>query len=189
MDIGISYRNYPGETECGDQCAVFVEGNSVHACVLDGLGHGLEAKRAADAAYEYLKSNLAKSLTDIFKGCDKRLNETRGVAMGLLKIDRTSKQAEYAGIGNTRCLIFSDTVNRLSSGYGIVGGGYKRLFIEMPPLNTGDLILLFSDGIDELIDLEKYEDLQKETAQCLAERMIQDWATQNDDAGLLVLRL
>ena len=190
MQVAITKRPFLGETHCGDECAYWQENGKVTLCIVDGLGHGEHAERAAQAAVEYVADHLAQPLADIFAGCDAALRSTRGVAMGLAVIDEEAGTLTYAGIGNTRAVIIQSARSLvcLSSNYGIVGGGYRKLMPETVELTTGDLLVLTTDGIKERCDLLAYGDALRGEAQQLAERILQDWGRETDDAVVLVFR-
>ncbi|RLC76082.1 MAG: hypothetical protein DRJ03_21380 [Chloroflexi bacterium] len=190
MQVAITKRPFLGETHCGDECAYWQGNGKVTLCIVDGLGHGEHAERAAQAAVEYVAGHLGESLADIFAGCDAALRSTRGVAMGIAVIDEEAETLTYAGIGNTRIMIIrgAQPVIHLSSNYGIVGGGYRKLTPETVELHPGDLVILSSDGIKERCDLLAYGDALRGGAQQLGERILQDWGRETDDAAVLVFR-
>jgi len=227
MPVTIAKRAFPGDPQhCGDECAYWHSGGKTTLCVVDGLGHGEQAQRAAQAAVDYVAHHLAQPLVDIFAGCDLALRRTRGVAMGIAVIivgggkdedENENKDAgtlTYAGIGNTRAMIVRSehpivqlddnydivrrasniqhpvpsTVVRLSSNYGIVGGGYGRLSPETAPLGPGDLVVLYTDGIPELMDILDYDAALRADVGQLAEKILQDWGRGTDDAAVLVFK-
>lgn len=70
--------------ECGDQpAAVDVSGSAVLFGVLDGLGHGSEAARAAACGLEVLRRDPAKPLGVLVQLCHRAIADTRGGAMTL----------------------------------------------------------------------------------------------------------
>jgi len=204
--LAITKCPFLGETHCGDDCVYWQSGREITLCIVDGLGHGQHAERAAKAAVDYVAHHLTEPLVDIFAGCDRALRRTRGVAMGIAVIvvgeeDDEDEEAgtfvslsrttlTYAGIGNTRAMIVrrEHPVVRLPGNYGIVGGGYRRLSPATVPLNPGDLVILTTDGIKERCDLLGYGDALRGDVQQLAERILQDWSRETDDAAVLVFR-
>ena len=190
MQIAIAKRSFFNDPHNGDECAYWQSGGKVLLCVVDGLGHGEDAERAAKAAVEYVALHLAEPLVDVFTGCDRALRRTRGVAMGLAVVDEEAETLTYAGIGNTRAVIVQSARSLvcLSSNYGIVGGGYRKLTPETVELHPGDLVILSSDGIKERCDLLAYGGALRGDVQQLAERILQDWGRETDDAAVLVFR-
>jgi len=194
---------------CGDGCGYWRGGGQTILCVVDGLGHGPYAEKAARAAIDCVTRHLSESLPDIFAVCNEAIRGTRGVAMGIAVIDEEAQQLTYAGIGNTRALIArgrppapidrhgtgpcrrvaEGRTIRMSSNWGIVGGGYKTLTPETVPLMPGDLVILFTDGLAEAIDLAGYNDALRADVQRLAGKILGDWGRETDDAAVLVFSM
>jgi len=156
----------------------------------DGLGHGPFAEKAARAAVEYVAGHLAEPLPALFAGCDQAIRRTRGVALGVAVVDEEAGRLTHAGVGNTRAMIVRGgrVVFHLSSNYGIVGAGYRKLTPETVPLSPGDLVILYTDGIKGRVDVSAYHDAQRGDVGQLAERILQDWGRETDDAAVLVFR-
>ena len=187
VQVGVAARAFNHDPHCGDQCAYWQTGAKTTLCIVDGLGHGRHAEDAAKAAVRYVSSHLSTPLMDLFAGCDKALRTTRGVAMGIVVIDETAGTLTYAGINNTRAMIAGPRPARFSSNYGIVGGRYKKLVPETVAVTPGDVVVLFSDGIPETIDLTRYDVMRAELSP-LARDILQDWALGTDDAAVFVAR-
>jgi len=66
--VGTARRALGGETHCGDACGYWRKGGRMMLCMVDGLGHGEHAERAAKAAVAYVSRHLSDSLADIFAG-------------------------------------------------------------------------------------------------------------------------
>ncbi len=179
------------EPHCGDEAGYWESAGKTVLCIIDGLGHGEHAEQAAQAALDFVGKHQHEPLIKVFAACDKALLNTRGVAMGIAVIDQEAEMLTYAGIGNTRAMIFGNgkrNIN-LSSDYGIVGAGYRRLASESVPLAVGDLVLLYTDGLPETIDLSAYNDVIKSDLERLAESILQDHRRETDDAGILIFKM
>ena len=195
MQVAIAKRSFRDDSHCGDECAYWQVEDGIVLCVVDGLGHGTHAERAAKAAVTYVAEHLFDSLLAIFAGCDEALRSTRGVAMGIAIIHDRTGTLSYVGVGNTRAMIVREgpcgvaaNMLTLSSNYGIVGAGYRKLTPETMPLSSGDLVLLYTDGIPESVDLSGYECPLRVDLPRLAERVLQDWGRGTDDAAILIFR-
>ena len=172
---------------CGDEVACWRKERQTFLCVVDGLGHGKQAEEAAKKALHYVERHLAEPLMEIFVGCNQALRDTRGVAMAIACINEEGLLT-YAGVGNTRAMIVGEKTTWLNSSYGIIGGGYKPLLLETVQLRSGDLILLFTDGLPEFIDLSGYSKEISGDVQQLAEKIITDCCRKKDDVAILVYR-
>ncbi len=194
MGIGSVKRPLGGDRHCGDQSGHWQKGHLVILCIADGLGHGKHAERAAKGAMTYVASHRTEPLPEIFSGCNREIWKTRGVAMGIAVIDKKARALTYAGIGNTRIVILRSSGSKetprktlyLKNDFGIVGGGYKRLMPETVPFAPGDLVMMYTDGVKELIDFTGYEAPLYEDVQKLAEKIIDDWGRDTDDAAVLI---
>jgi len=188
MQVGIASRALNHAEHNGDQCACWRIDGKVFLCVVDGLGHGKEAEKAANAALNCVAQHLSESLSEIFSRCDSALRGTRGVAMGIAVLDLDKGTLSYVGIGNTRILIHGANTTRLSGNYGIVGGGYRFLSTETRPIHPGDLVIMFTDGLPQAIDASGYDDALRSNVQGLSEKILEDWGRKTDDAAVLVVR-
>ena len=151
LEIGIVTRSIPGETLCGDVCAWWEQDHRIYLSLADGLGHGKFANEAAQAAMASAQRQPASaSLPDIIAQCDEDLRSTRGVAMGLAMVDSTAQAVSFYGVGNIRALLINSTQHRrFACGYGIVGAGFKNLFIDTQSLLPGDILIMARRGIPE----------------------------------------
>lgn len=188
LNYAIEKRPFQNNAHCGDACACWESDEKITMLTVDGLGHGRDAEIAAKAAVEYVDRYVAESIRDIFSGCDHALRPTRGAAMGLAVIDKAENTITYAGIGNTRALLMGTSTIRFSSNYGILGTGFRKLVPETRPIHNGSLIILFTDGIDEMIDLFDYPGDTIQDPKALANKIIEDWGRDTDDAAVMVYK-
>jgi len=139
------------------------------------------------AALNYIGEHADENFHELFSGCNAAIRHTRGVAMGIVRIDENSGMLEYAGIGNIRAMIFSEgKVSRLISSFGVVGGGFRKLFIEQRTIMPRNLVILFTDGLHERADITVYDTDGDLTL--LAHRIFQDHYITRDDGAILIYR-
>ncbi|WP_179131225.1 SpoIIE family protein phosphatase [Candidatus Entotheonella palauensis] len=184
----MAVRALNDDPHCGDVCRYWRQGHTMTLCIADGLGHGLYAERAAQAAVDYVGRHLTAPLEDIFAGCDQALHRTRGVAMGLAIVDEAAEALSYAGIGNPRAIVVGKRIFRLRNDYGVVGSGYRALSTETVSFRPGDLVILATDGVAETVDVSAYSLAERSNVQDLANRILRDWRRETDDAAVLVGR-
>ncbi|MCP4544294.1 MAG: SpoIIE family protein phosphatase [Chloroflexi bacterium] len=196
MQIAIVKRSFPNDPHCGDECAYWQSDEKITLCIVDGLGHGWDAEKAAKAAVDYVAKHISEPLPDIFAGCDRAIRHTRGGVMGIAVVDENVGTLTYAGIGNPRIIIARahhraaslTEVSRLSNRPGVVGGGCGRVLPETISLRSGDVVILFTDGVPSELDLRGYESALHTDVQQLAQRIVQDWGRERDDVAVLVFR-
>ncbi len=187
MQIAAIKRALNNAPYCGDECGYWKDGTKTTLCIIDGLGHGEGAEKAAKAAVKYIACHLSESLPEIFTGCDRELHKTRGAAVGIAFIDEEKDELTYAGIGNTRVIVVNSKNFRLDGDYGIVGCGFKKLTPETVAIGKGAMVIMFTDGLEELVDLSRYDLLAGDVHE-LAEMILMDWRIERDDAAIMVYR-
>ena len=189
MQIGIATKSLNDSEFSGDQCAYWDRDREVILCMIDGLGHGEDAEVAGKAALGYVTDHLGDSFQQVFNGADSACRSTRGAAMGIAKVDKHGDALHFAGIGNTRSLLFNRRRKQpktLSSDRGIIGGGFRRLVPDMVKLQSGDTFIMSTDGIAEKIEIAKYPAAIRNDAKALAEKILVDWGRDTDDRAVLV---
>ena len=184
---------------CGDAAGHFAgpvsEGDETPRrllAIIDGLGHGLEAAKAAQAAMDTLHMRAADPalpLDELLNRLDARLTPTRGAAIGLVRLD--GLQLQHAGIGNTRTLhLRGGLIARLPSQNGIVGGGQAlRVAVNTLTLQAGDGLLMFTDGLDERLQLPLVLPEWRRDPDTLCQHLLARWRQGRDDAGVLAFFL
>jgi serine phosphatase RsbU (regulator of sigma subunit) len=157
--------------------------------VADGLGHGSEAAYAADVAMACIGGGLERSFADHFSACDARLRDTRGAALAIAVVDLMQATLTMASVGNIRAVLMRPGKNfRLGGTRGIVGGGYERLVPETEHLARGDVLALFSDGVDEFAPMVETLTDGALSPREKASIVVKRWARPDDDAAVLVYR-
>lgn len=178
-----------GETDCGDQCRWWTTAHHLVLAVADGLGHGPEAAQASNLAMQCVAEGLNDALEDIFLRCDHQLRATRGVAMAVAVVHQGSGRVTLASVGNIRVVLTTATKDfRFGAARGIVGGGYACLTPEHFTLVPGNVLALFSDGLDEFTDLRSALGNPPDVSDSRTELLLGQWSQRKDDAALLLYR-
>lgn len=189
VSLARALRPYAGETLCGDAMGIWQQDSKLVFALVDGLGHGPAAAEAAQLAINCIASNLTGCCSDIMTACDSELNRSRGASVSLAIIDHEQSILEIATVGNVRAvLVTADRSYRFGASRGIVGAGFAALRPEIRQLREGDCLALFSDGIDEFVDIARYLSAGIELTDALASTILERWGRQDDDAALLMLR-
>jgi serine/threonine protein phosphatase PrpC len=195
LDIGIAHYALPGESESGDRCVVRTSKQRTLIGVIDGLGHGHEAAAAAAAAAEVLESFAGEPVGSLLERCHARLRGTRGAAITLIVIDADVTAAEWVGVGNVAVAVWKaatsgkSTCRELLVRSGIAGSSLPSARALRLPLDSGDMVLLATDGVDPRF-IESVEAVAgNEPAQCIADIILAGFVTKRDDALVVVARL
>ncbi|HEX4856771.1 MAG TPA: SpoIIE family protein phosphatase [Limnobacter sp.] len=191
MDLTHAFasRAYPGEVECGDQAGFWALPHRLVMALADGLGHGAPAAHAAKLAIATVGLNAHYNSERIFEICNEQLINTRGSALTVAIVDLALNTLELGSVGNIRNRLLRDSGSQhLGNARGIVGAGYRRLLPEKVNLKTGDILVLFTDGFDELTNLRQCLPVNAtaETVKHSADELLKTFARNSDDAGVLV---
>ena len=186
MEIVAVSRPKKGESVNGDAYFAKEFDGAVLMGVIDGLGHGEEANYASRKALSYLERHFHFDLISLIKGCHAELQGTRGVALGLIKVKQGDNHLTFSGVGNIGARIIGAKSLHLRSMNGIVGHNLREVKELWYPYEDKDIILMFSDGISSRIDL--FELLGLGELPAMAERIMQEYSKDEDDATVLLAR-
>jgi len=189
MVVGIAQRALADSRYCGDQCAYWRIGPQTTLCMVDGVGHGKDAQKAAMAALDYVAEHLSRTLVDVFEGCDAALDRTRGVVMGIAVVDDSAGKLTYAAVGDTSAILVGTKSVMLQSAHGIVGDGYRGLRVQSVEVRAGDLMVMHTDGVRNADDTASYVQMTQRDVQEIAEQIMKERMRGDDDAAVLVYRI
>jgi anti-sigma regulatory factor (Ser/Thr protein kinase) len=188
--IGISQHSLHNDPACGDVWHLAFDGARISALVIDGLGHGEEAERAARAGEKAFAmapfSSPARALEDIHLA----MTGTRGGALAIAQFDGDGDTLKFIGIGNIgACLVAADKSRGLASHPGIVGGQYRRAQpFDYAQIN-GQLLIMYSDGLQSRWNLQDYPGLVHRHPAVIAAILHRDFCRGRDDITVLVIAL
>lgn len=177
-------RALQGFVECGDAFLIApCPGGELAVAVVDGLGHGAEAGRAAAAAVEVIRRHLALPAVEILRQCDVDLRQTRGAALGVLKVAEDG-QGEFCGIGNIEVRGLCGRQPSVFCLAGIVGHNVRALRAQPLAMQAGDVYCMHSDGVSSRGALR---DCLPGPPELVARRIVESWGKSHDDATAVVL--
>lgn len=188
INWGAVCRAKQGQTVSGDVYTVqeYAEGR-VLASVIDGLGGGQEAERAARLAAQTLRQYPDIPLQDLIRRSHAALHSTRGAVIGLLRLDLSANQATYVGVGNIGVQVYSRQPIKPISKNGILGFRLPNLLELRYTYDAGDLFVLYSDGVSSHFAQDNKIDL-KQPPQGMAEQVLAQYGKFTDDATVLVIK-
>ncbi|MBI3885763.1 MAG: SpoIIE family protein phosphatase [Opitutae bacterium] len=191
VDWAVAQSALPGQAVSGDLHLVQSHDRGLLLAVVDGIGHGPEATRAATAATESLRQYPNDSLHSLINRCHITLGPTRGVVMSLAKFDEHDHTVTWCGIGNVEALLLrGDGANgaaneRALQKGGTVGAQLPVIYASVIPVYAGDVLIFASDGIRP--DFE-HDVPVKSAPQRIADHLLQKYSKGTDDALVLVAR-
>lgn len=189
IEWGAASAAYLGESVSGDLplIANFPEGALV--AVIDGLGHGPEAARAAHTAGRILLDHASDNPLRLVEQCHEGLRKTRGVAMSLASWDAQSGTLTWLGVGNVEGILLHPDVREprgtLNPRGGVVGYRLPSLRSETLSVTQGDTLVFATDGLKTTF--KAHIDLRL-GAQAMADDLLGRTAKGTDDACVAVAR-
>lgn len=178
-------RPIAGEADSGDCAFVRDVGDAALAAMIDGLGHGPHAHRAASAACEALAKVPLDDLPRAFAAAEGALRRTRGAVMSAALVRPGA--VEWAGVGNVAGLIVRRGGRaQLVPRGGILGVDSTAPRVSETPFERGDVLVLATDGIRAAF-VDDVGVLDEPTT--LARKLLRLHARENDDACVLVATL
>lgn len=187
MNVGIASLPAPNMDINGDSYLIKKINGQILLTVIDGLGHGEEAFEASNRAKKFIEYNAKNDIKKIILDLDRHLLNTRGVVIGLIKIDTLKKILYYCGIGNVEIHIISEPHIYITFQGGIVGTGLRDAYICQREYRYDNikLVMLHSDGISNRFKLSDYPFVCQEP-QKVADQIIKDFRRVNDDATIMI---
>jgi anti-sigma regulatory factor (Ser/Thr protein kinase) len=173
----------------GDAFVIKSWAASVLAGVIDGLGHGQFAHRAAQTARQYVESHFDQPLAEVFRGTARACRGTRGVVMALARFDWQMGRVSIASVGNIELRVFppSPALN-FRVRRGVLGLNAPAALVSEQPWNPESLMVIHSDGLRTHWRWEEFPDLLTQDASVAAQRLLRDLARERDDATVLLVR-
>ena len=185
---GAVCRAKQGQSISGDVYVVreYAEGR-VLISVIDGLGGGSEAERAARLAAQTLEQFPDYPLQDLIRRSHTALHSTRGAVIGVLRLELASNQATYVGVGNIGVQVYSRQPIKPISKNGILGFRLPTLLELRYVYDPGDIFVLYSDGVSSNFAQDNKIDL-KQPPQRMAEQILASYGKYTDDATVVAIK-
>lgn len=189
IDCGTAARARSGEVECGDASLVMLIATGALIAVVDGLGHGAEAARAARTALSVVEVQPSESPAVLLRRSHEALRGTRGAVMSIALVNAERGVLTWAGVGNVAGVLVrvgeaSTRCTSLVLRRGVLGSSIPRIAESTVPLVTGDTLVLTTDGVRWNPD----ETPPGEPPASMAQRLLDQYANPSDDALVVVAR-
>jgi anti-sigma regulatory factor (Ser/Thr protein kinase) len=189
LDLGVVCQPRNGEDASGDQWGCASAEHRHVLAVVDGLGHGPDANKAARAAIEALGRNAAHGPGAVIQSMHEASRPTRGSAAGVCELDPRQAMCRFAGVGNIACVVVTGAATRhLVSHSGIVGHSVRKVQEFAAPWPSGSLLVMHSDGVASHWDLGAYPGLSARHPAVIAAVLYRDHSRGRDDVTVVVAR-
>ena len=188
--LGAIQFPYPGEDVCGDDWGVVSEGSQQTFLLADGLGHGVDAARAARAAVDVLYARPHLATEALLAAVHEALRSTRGAAVSVAQILPEQGIVRFSGLGNVSGTVFSPDCppRRMVSTNGTAGLQARHIREFTYPWTPGSILVMCSDGIGTHWDLSDYPGLIHHDPAIVAGVIFREQVRGNDDATVLAAR-
>ena len=190
IEWGVASRAMHGQAESGDRYVVVPAGDGVLVGVVDGLGHGVEASRAAARAVATLEAHIGETVLSAARRCHESLSGTRGVVMSLARFSPEDHTVTWLGVGNVEGWLLRQPPERapdepLVLRGGVVGHLMPALIASIVPVSRDDTLIFATDGVAD--GFSALADRQR-SPQAIADAILSAHGKASDDALVLVAR-
>ena len=190
MPWGISHHAYKEDEASGDQWCIAFEDKQIAALVIDGLGHGIEAARAAEAGVARFVQDPMREPGEQLTAIHQAMMGSRGGAVAIARHDAQAHLLHFAGVGNISASLEQAERSRgIPSHPGIVGVQYRALRVLDFPQTQGQLLIMHSDGLQTRWRLRDYPGLWRRHPALIAALLYRDFNRGRDDVCVLVAAL
>jgi hypothetical protein len=185
----MAQRALPGETVSGDRFVMHPVPDGALIAVVDGLGHGAEAAMAAEVAVATLQTYSCEPVISLLQRCHSALRHTRGAAISVASLSAAYGSMTWVGVGNVEGVILrSDDKAGSAQEHiplfpGVAGYRLPSLRALVTPINRGDLVIFYTDGIrgDVL-----FTPIPRRSPELIAQRICDKYRKGTDDALVFV---
>lgn len=190
LEYGSVMVPYPGETLNGDGWHLSSLSEKKHKIlVCDGLGHGILANAASQAAIVCFKEAKNRTPLEDINAIHVALRSSRGAALAIAEIDLENKNLIYAGMGNiSSALVYQTSSKKLVSYNGTAGIQLRKVQAMTYSLGEDWLLVMSSDGLGTQWNLADYPGLLLKHPTLIAAVLYRDYSRKNDDVTVVVIR-
>ena len=189
LEVGAVCLPKTGEEVPGDGWLLEASGDYRTIMVVDGLGHGPNAARAARAATEAFAAHTSATPGALMQICHGALAATRGAAGAAAQVAPAKRHGSFAGVGNIACRVETTGERRqLVSHSGTLGHVMRRVQEFEFVFPAGALLILHSDGLTTRWSSEDYPGLLAKHAGLIAGVLYRDHNRGTDDVTVVVLK-
>jgi phosphoserine phosphatase RsbX len=178
--------------QSGDGYLVRRIGSSVILAVADGAGSGGEAAHATDICLRALSGTASADLNTLFAEAHRACKHTRGAALGIALIDVSTRQMNWAAVGEVDGLLLrrlasaSDRRPAIIQRGGTLGHHLPKVISHPDVIETGDTIIMTTDGIRSAF---RADIVSEKGVEALADHILQVHGRNNDDSLVLVAKV
>lgn len=175
------------EEVCGDGWAMDQRADGGRVLVVDGLGHGPEAHRAARRALDVLAHEKGGAAATLEAAHD-ALRSTRGAAVAVADLDVLARRVRFAGLGNVTAAVFgAGRRHNMVSVNGTAGHGTVRARAFEYAWEPRGTLVMASDGLGTRWALDDYPGLAARDPSLIAAVLYRDHTRRRDDVTVVAV--
>ncbi|PWV55864.1 SpoIIE family protein phosphatase [Chitinophaga sp. S165] len=183
----------PGEKVCGDGFYVRPDRTGIRIFLGDGLGHGVEANKAAAAAVNSFRYCMLPDLSEVLRQIHDDVKRTRGLVGTAAVYNNKTKDWKICGVGNIHARMLTAGSSRTYLPYnGIIGHNMPRTINEQKiehEAGKEQILILCSDGIKTRWEMTKYPAIFRYDMSVLAAAIYKDNARKTDDMSVVIVKV
>lgn len=181
----------PGELVCGDGYAIREMPGETCIFLGDGLGHGLYAQEAVQAAIRAFHQCPVREPVEMLRFIHSNVKKTRGLVATIACLKHKERTWRVCGIGNIHTRLFDGLSFKSFMPYnGIIGHNLPTtLNAHQAEASGNQFLVMASDGLGTRWDLAKYPTIFKQGASIVAAALYKDFCRGHDDASVLVSKI
>jgi anti-sigma regulatory factor (Ser/Thr protein kinase) len=189
LAFGVATRPRPLGQVNGDAFVVSQWAETALVGVIDGLGHGQFAHRAAQTARQYVENHFDLPLDQIFRGVGRACRATRGVVMALARFDWGQSRLAFASVGNIAARVFprAEPFNFVIR-RGVIGLNAPGAAVTEHSWSPEQVLVLHSDGVATHWGWNDFPGWADRPATAMAQELLRAKAKDEDDATVIVVR-
>jgi len=177
------------EEVCGDTWAIDQTDGRLCGLLCDGLGHGIHAVEAAEAAVTSFLQARGEPIVSRLEQIHEALRPTRGGAVALIEIDANRNRLIHVGLGNIAVRYrHRGQWYHLPSRQGIAGHIRASLRSSESAFEPGDLLIMHSDGLSSRWDPAAKPGLFERHPLLTAAVLCRDHRRGADDVAVLAIQ-
>jgi len=185
--VGLASRPVSGETVSGDAWAVRLGADAVLLMVADGLGHGVLAADASQAAVKAFEGSKEQAPAELVQAMHRALHGTRGAAVAVARIEFEQARVRFAGLGNIAgTVVGSSKSQSMVSHNGTAGFQAAHIREFVYPWSEDNLIVMHSDGLSTHWNVASFPGLQRHHPSVIGGLLYRESARERDDACVIV---
>ena len=189
LELGVVCLPKSGEEVAGDGWLLEASSDYRTIMVVDGLGHGPNAARAARVATEAFAAHSSATPAALMQISHGALAATRGAAGAAARVAPAKNHGSFAGVGNIACRVeMTGERRQLVSHSGTLGHVMRRVQEFEFAFPAGALLILHSDGLVTRWSSDDYPGLASKHAGLIAGVLYRDHNRGTDDVTVVVLK-